>query len=50
VLQRIGFAGFIATVSLLNFNSPAADILDCRYSFVLLRCDVFIPVPGFGAG
>jgi predicted acyltransferase len=50
VLQRIGFAGFIATVLYLNFNSKQrifwiAGILLFYYTVMFL-----IPVPGFGAG
>ena len=50
VLQRIGFAGFIATVLYLNFNSRQrifwiAGILLFYYAAMFL-----IPVPGFGAG
>lgn len=50
VLQRIGFAGFIATILYLNFNSRQrifwiAGILLFYYAAMFL-----IPVPGFGAG
>ncbi len=50
VLQRIGFAGFIATILYLNFNSKQrvfwiAGILIFYYAAMFL-----IPVPGFGAG
>ena len=50
VLQRIGFAGFIATVLFLNFNIRQrifwiAGILLFYYAAMFL-----IPVPGFGAG
>lgn len=50
VLQRIGFAGFIATILYLNFNSKQrifwiAGILLSYYAAMFL-----IPVPGFGAG
>ena len=41
VLQRIGFAGFIATILYLNFNSQTKDILDRRHFTFLLCCDVF---------
>ena len=50
VLQRIGFAGFVATILYLNFNSKQrifwiAGILLFYYAAMFL-----IPVPGFGAG
>lgn len=50
VLQRIGFAGFIATILYLNFTSRQrifwiAGILLFYYAAMFL-----IPVPGFGAG
>jgi predicted acyltransferase len=50
VLQRIGFAGFIATILYLNFNSRQrifwiAGILLFYYAAMFL-----IPVPGFGPG
>lgn len=50
VLQRIGFAGFIATVLYLNFSTKTrifwiAGLLLFYYAAMFL-----IPVPGYGAG
>jgi predicted acyltransferase len=50
VLQRIGFAGFIATILYLNFNSRKRIIWIAGILLFYYAAMFLIPVPGFGAG
>ena len=50
VLQRIGFAGFIATILYLNFNSKKRIIWIAGILLFYYAAMFLIPVPGFGAG